>query len=75
MALSLTEARQFLTALFLEFGEDYNAQARILRVLRAQWPGVDWASELRTRARASAVFAASGLSVDWWVDEVLRLSA
>ena len=75
MAITLAEARQFLVALIVEFDEDYHGQARILRVLRAQFPAVDWPAELRARAKASARFAASGLSVDWWVDEVVRLSA
>jgi hypothetical protein len=75
MAITLTEARAFLVALLLEFREDYQAQARIFRVLVAQFPGVDWPTELRARAQANAAFAASGLSVDWWVNEVVRLSA
>lgn len=74
MAITLTEARGFLAALFTEFGEDYAAQGRILRVLRTQFPAVDWPAELRTRAKASPVFAATGLSVDWWANEVIRFS-
>ena len=74
MAITLTEGRTFLGAVLAEYGTDYGGAARLLRVLRTAFPAVDWETELRTRARSHPAFAALGLSVDWWVDEVIRLS-
>lgn len=74
MALTSAERNALFDGLFVEFGEDYQSLGRIVRVLRAQFPAVDWTALLVNRARASAAFAASGLSVDWWASEVDRYS-
>ena len=74
MAITASEGRTFLARLLVEFGEDYHACGRILRQLRVAFPGIDWDTELSGRATASAAFQASGLSIAWWVAEVIRLS-
>lgn len=74
MAITLTEGRNLLGAIVTEYGADCASVGRLLRVMRAAFPAVDWNTELRTRARSTAAFTALGISVDWWVDEVIRLS-
>lgn len=75
MAITLTEGRAFVAAVVAEYGTDYPAIGRLLKVLRVAFPAVDWEAELRSRARVHPAFLALGLSIDWWVDQVVRLSA
>ena len=71
MPVSNAERRAVVVALLNEFDEDYATVARFVRALRAATPGVNWSAE----ARLWAPFIARGLSIQWWVDQVVRLSA
>jgi hypothetical protein len=75
MALTVSERNALVKALLDEFGEDYPNMGRIIRAFRTVFPAVDWATLLTNIASSYQPFAASGLSVDWWVAEVLRYSA
>lgn len=72
MAITPVERNAFVRALLLAFGEDYSALGRLVHYLRLELPGVDWPTTLATIANAWQPFQDSGLSVDWWVAEVMR---
>lgn len=74
MAINAADARQLARIMLEAYGEDLQTVALILRPLRVQLPTIDWVGELTTMARAHQPFVASGLSVDWWLLEVDRLS-
>lgn len=75
MAVSNAERRLVILALLAEFDEDFATVARFIRALRTATPGVDWSGELGTQARTWQPFIARGLSIEWWLAQVIRLSA
>lgn len=66
------ERNALVTCLLLALGEDYPAMGRLIYYLRLQLPAVDWQDALTTIAASHQPFIDSGLSIDWWVAEVLR---
>lgn len=72
MAITTAERQAIMRAVLLAFGEDYQAMGRLVHFLRLQAPTIDWPAVLTTMASAWQPFIDSGLSVTWWVNEVLR---
>ena len=58
----------------MSYGENYDLVAQILKPLRIEWPNINWMTELTTIATNWQPFLDRGLSVDWWLNEVDRLS-
>ncbi len=74
MAINAADARQLARVILLAYFEDYATVANILRPLRAEFPGINWIGELTTIATTWQPFLDSGLSIQWWINEVDRLS-
>lgn len=74
MAINAADARQLARVILTAYFEDYATVAAILRPLRTEWPTIDWMGELTTVALAHQPFIDSGLSIQWWLDEVDRQS-
>lgn len=74
MAITTTEGRTLLQSLLVANGEDYYSMARTMKVLRQTFPAIAWNTELSGRAAADTRFQQSGLSINWWVAEVIRIS-
>jgi hypothetical protein len=72
MAISPAERNAFVRCLLSAFGEDYQAMGKLIYYLRLELPAVDWPTVLATIATNWQPFADSGLSVTWWVNEVMR---
>lgn len=72
--LSTAEQRGAVDGIFRACGENYNEAAVILNYLKTVLPAFTWEAQLRTRAAVWQPFVASGLSIDWWCDEVIRLA-
>ena len=72
MPINQADARQLAQVMLLAYGEDIEQVVAILRPLIAQWPSIDWMGELRTVAATHQGFIDSGLSVQWWLNEVER---
>lgn len=70
--IPLPERAVAIDTLMLISGEDASVAARILDFLRTAFTGFDWEGILRTRARDWQPFIIVGLSIDAWVDEVVR---
>jgi hypothetical protein len=70
--LNANEGNAVVTAFLNAFGEDYGAMGRLVYYLRLAMPGFDWAGFLADRAANHQPFIDSGLSIDWWVTEVIR---
>lgn len=75
MPINAADARQLARVILAAYAEDYATIADILRPLIVQWPSIDWMGALTTEALAHPAFAASGLSVQWWLDEIDRRCA
>jgi hypothetical protein len=73
--LSTAEQRGAVDGLLKVAGEDTQEAGTILNYLQTVLPAFTWATQLRTRALIWAPFIASGLSIDWWVDEAIRYAA
>jgi hypothetical protein len=74
MAINAADARQLARVILMAYFEDYQTVAAILRPLRTEWPDIDWMAELSTMALTHQPFIDSGLSIQWWLDEVNRQS-
>lgn len=74
MPINASDARQLSKVILNAYFEDYSTVAAILKPLRAQWPTIDWMAELSTMALTHQPFIDSGLSIQWWLDEVNRQS-
>jgi len=74
MAINAADARQLARVILLAYREDYTTVAAILAPLRVEWPSIDWMTELTTIATTWQPFLDSGLSVQWWLNEVDRRS-
>ena len=74
MAINAADARQLARVILMSYGEDYSTVAAILRPLRAEWPSINWITELTTIATTWQPFIDSGLSIQWWLNEVDRQS-
>lgn len=74
MAINAADARQLARVILLSYGEDYELVGKILRPLRAEFPTIAWMTELTTIATTWQPFLDSGLSTQWWLNEVDRLS-
>lgn len=74
MAMTATEKNAIVRALMLSFGEDTGAMGRLVHFLRLEAPTVDWPAVLTTLATNWQPFRDSGLSITWWVNEVLRIA-
>ena len=72
MAINPSERNALVRSLLLAFGEDYQAMGRLVHYLRLELPAVDWPTTLANIAAAWQPFIDSGLSIDWWVNEVMR---
>jgi hypothetical protein len=73
--LSTAERNAVIDAVLVISGEDYQTAARALRLLQGSLSAIPWATILASRAAIYAPFISSGLSINWWVAEVLRLAA
>jgi hypothetical protein len=74
MPINANDARQLARVILLAYFEDYQTVANILRPLRTEFPAINWIAELTTIASTWQPFLSSGLSIQWWVNEVDRLS-
>ena len=74
MAINAADARQLARVILMSYGEDYELIGKILKPLRQEWPTINWMAELATIATTWQPFIDSGLSVQWWLNEVDRLS-
>lgn len=74
MPLNVSERNALVRAILLAFGEDYQAMAKLIHFLRLELPAVDWPTVLATLAASWQPFIDSGLSITWWVNEVMRLA-
>ena len=72
MAITIPERNALVRVLLSAFGEDYSDMGRLIYYLRLELPAVDWPTTLATIAANWQPFRDSGLSIDWWVAEVLR---
>jgi hypothetical protein len=73
--LSQAEQRAAIDGLLKSAGEDASEAGAILNYLQTVLPTFGWAALLGTRAAIWAPFLASGLSINWWVSEVIRYAA
>ena len=74
MAINAADARQLARVILMAYFEDYSIVAAILRPLRAEWPSINWITELTAIATTWQPFIDSGLSIQWWLNEVDRQS-
>lgn len=74
MAINAADARQLARVILLAYFEDYMTVAAILKPLRTEWPTINWMTELTTIATTWQPFLDSGLSIQWWLNEVDRRS-
>ena len=74
MAINAADARQLSRVLLMAYGEDINTVAMILRPLRTEWTTINWMVELTAIATTWQPFLDSGLSIQWWLNEVDRQS-
>jgi hypothetical protein len=74
MAINAADARQLARVILMAYGENYELIAAILKPLRTEWPAINWMTELSTIATTWQPFLDSGLSVQWWLNEVDRQS-
>lgn len=72
MAITATERNAVVRCLMLAFGEDCAAVGKLVHFLRLELPAVDWPTTLTTIASSWQPFRDSGLSITWWVNEVMR---
>lgn len=75
MTISPAELDSIVDGILEVCGEDYQLAARVVRLLNSRAPGIPWQTCLRARAALWAPYRESGLSIDWWCDEVARLAA
>jgi hypothetical protein len=74
MAINAADARQLARVILMAYFEDVATVASILRPLRTEFPTVNWMAELTTIATNWQPFLTSGLSIQWWLNEVDRQS-
>lgn len=74
MAINSADARQLARVLLLAYGEDVSTVAMILKPLRTEWSSINWMTELTAVATTFQPFLDQGLSIDWWLSEVDRMS-
>jgi hypothetical protein len=74
MAINAADARQLARVILMAYFEDIEQVAAILKPLRAQWTNINWMTELTTIAETWQPFLDSGLSIQWWLNEVDRRS-
>ena len=74
MAINAADARQLARVILMAYGEDVQTVAMILKPLRTEWPSINWMTELTAIATTFQPFLDSGLSIQWWLNEVDRLS-
>ena len=74
MAINAADARQLARVILIAYFEDYQRVAYLLKPLRQEWPTINWMAELTTIATTWQPFLDSGLSIQWWLNEVDRLS-
>lgn len=72
MAINAAERNALVRCLLSAFGSDYDAMGRLVYYLRLELPAVDWPTVLATLASGWQPFIDSGLSITWWVNEVMR---
>ena len=72
MAISPAERNTIVRILLSAFGEDYQTMGKLVYYFRLELPALDWPTTLATIAASWQPFADSGLSVTWWVNEVMR---
>lgn len=74
MAINAADARQLARVILMAYGEDIETVANILRPLRVQWSSINWMAELTAIATTWQPFLDSGLSIQWWLNEIDRRS-
>jgi hypothetical protein len=74
MAINAADARQLARVILMAYGEDVSTVAMILKPLRQEWPTISWMAELTSIAFTFQPFISSGLSIQWWLNEVDRMS-
>jgi len=72
MAITPAERNALIRCLLSAFGTDYESMGRLVYYLRLELPAVDWPTVLATIAANWQPFIDSGLSIQWWVNEVMR---
>ena len=74
MAINAADARQLARVILMAYGEDYSIVATILQPLRTEFPSINWIAELTTIAMNWQPFLDSGLSIQWWINQVDLMS-
>jgi hypothetical protein len=74
MPINNADARQLSRVMLMAYGEDLSTVAGILRPLRTEFRTINWIAELTTIATNWQPFLDSGLSIQWWLNEVDRQS-
>lgn len=74
MAINAADARQLSRVILMSYGSDYELVGALLKPLRTEFPTISWIAELTTIAMNWQPFLDSGLSIQWWINEVDRLS-
>lgn len=72
MAINPAEGNALVRCFLSAFGTDYQAMGKLVYYLRLELPAVNWPVILATIASSWQPFIDSGLSIDWWVNEVMR---
>ena len=74
MAITTAERNAIIRSIMLAFGEDTGAMGRLIHFLRLEVPAIPWPTVLTTIATNWQPFRDSGLSITWWVNEVMRIA-
>jgi hypothetical protein len=74
MAINTADARRVARVILMAYGESVSIVALILKPLRTEWPAINWMTELTAIATTWQPFLDSGLSIQWWLNEVDRQS-
>jgi hypothetical protein len=74
MPINNADARQLSRVLLMAYFEDVSTIAAILKPLRTEWPSINWITELTTVVMSWQPFLDSGLSLQWFVNEIDRQS-
>lgn len=74
MAIINGDRDLLIQALFDIVGEDYQLAARILVKLETRFPVIAWRARFVALIVGRGEYTSSGLSINWWLSEVARLT-
>ena len=74
MPINNADARQLARVILMAYGDDLQTIGLILRPLRTEFPTINWMAEFATIATNWQPWIDSGLSIQWAINEVDRLS-